>query len=398
MSYAILFNPHYNQRLDYLDLAQPNFARRAQIYLETLQTQPNQKGCEQFNHRYNALEENFPDATIQLARDYFTHLGEHTRHPISLYAKAVTTECTDLQKAKRALLYLHSFTELRPEKVHPETFDLAKIANILQESEELGQGSYGSVNSYKHPVKNEFYAKKKFHSLASAEKEAKVLSKLDHENIVRIFHFANDEITMECLKGKNIKQALKEATLEEQKEILRQLLSGIAYMNSRGIVHCDLKPDNIKVERYHLADGTPKYRVVIFDFNLAKHLNIRASTPSSIEGTPTHMSPEVFHKIVCPQSDSWAVGIILHEAFTGLHPVLKNADTPIAIQYLLKKHIEKQHPLNFEDLDKTRALPVHLADLIKSLLAIKPENRLTATKALNHPYFTSGSEAAGSAD
>ncbi len=148
----------------------------------------------------------------------------------------------------------------------------------------------------------------------SLVREARTLAGLSHKNIVAVYDAGEIDGTpflcMEFVEGRPL-------PAHAPLVLIRKVAEALAYAHARGVVHCDLKPGNILVDQ----DGEPR----VIDFGLARVLGRkRGEVP---EGTPAYMAPEqVAAKPATPQSDLYALGIILYEALTGVRPF--DGDTP----------------------------------------------------------------------
>lgn len=151
------------------------------------------------------------------------------------------------------------------------------------------------------------------------EREAKILAKTPHRNIVVIFDFEPHEespfIAMELLRGRNLRQAMKETpsmTLRERIGVIRQVLAGLECAHGAGIVHRDIKPANLFL--------TTAGEVKILDFGVARILD-GSSTTSNILGSELYMSPEQWESAaVDERSDLFSVGVTLYELIAGVPP------------------------------------------------------------------------------
>ena len=130
------------------------------------------------------------------------------------------------------------------------------------------------------------------------EQEAKVIAKMEHDNIIRVTDFDSDSsyafFVMEYLEGKTLERKIKESNplaFEEISSIFSQVCSAIDYAHKKGILHRDLKPSNI----FLIITSEGKERVKVLDFGVAKILDpeeTKITKTLSIIGTPSYMSPE----------------------------------------------------------------------------------------------------------
>jgi eukaryotic-like serine/threonine-protein kinase len=162
------------------------------------------------------------------------------------------------------------------------------------------------------------------------EREVLLARKVVHPNlcpIYDIFHCKQPPpsflfLTMKLVPGETLAARLRGSapiSIEEGLAILRQLVSGLVAVHDAGVVHRDIKPNNI------LLDGTGKdVRVCITDFGLAQAYESDTTIPAheAFAGTPGYIAPELFSGEAPSQaSDLFAFGVVLHEVFTGEKPV-----------------------------------------------------------------------------
>lgn len=214
--------------------------------------------------------------------------------------------------------------------------------------------------------------------LARFQREAKILAKLDHPNIIKVLESGSGEnqyyVVFEHFKSKNLRQLLNDKTLtEEQKKFLiGQLICGIHAAHKNGIVHRDLKPDNI------LVNSSLYLKIV--DFGLAFEVNeplLTVKTP--LIGTPGYMSPEQIRgEQASAQSDLFALGIIIFEIFTGTNPFLQN-DINSTINRIMNFD-ESEIPGNAELPDSYRSI---VSGLIKKSRRSRTKSAEELIKFLN---------------
>ena len=152
--------------------------------------------------------------------------------------------------------------------------------------------------------------------------EAQAVGRLMHPRIAAIYDFIEDDeiacIVMELVEGQTLDkhlQGVAQYGFREAWEILRQILDGLAYSHSQGVLHRDLKPGNILV--------SPDGRIKITDFGVARIDNSTITQLGDIVGTPHYMAPEQFSGAECSErTDLYQVGIIAYELVTGTRPFL----------------------------------------------------------------------------
>lgn len=206
------------------------------------------------------------------------------------------------------------------------------------------------------------------------EREAKALAKLSHPNIVKVHDYGEHEgspyLVMEYLPGGTLKKIIgRPLPWQNAVSLLLPIARGVAYAHHRGILHRDIKPANILITE----DGEP----MLSDFGIAKLFEGEQTTTLTGSGvaigTPEYMAPEQWTGSTSPQSDLYALGIVLYEMVTGRKPYIAN--TPAAI--LLKQATEPlPSPRKF-----VVDLPETLEQILIRALARDPEKRHQDVKA-----------------
>ncbi len=184
------------------------------------------------------------------------------------------------------------------------------------------------------------------------KREAQILAKLDHPNLIKVFDFGNFEdyfyISFEYFQSKNLRDIIRNNNLpkEDKRNLLVQLLEALHVAHQINIIHRDIKPANILVNS--------KMQLKIVDFGLAFVQNDNNLThKSTIVGTPSYMSPEQIRgEALSPQTDLFATGTVALELFTGRNPFLgKNINETInKILNFEEDSIEKDTELLDEDI------------------------------------------------
>ena len=208
------------------------------------------------------------------------------------------------------------------------------------------------------------------------KREAKLLAKLDHSNIIKVLDFGTSKeyfyISFEYIEGTSLRNILntKELTLDQKKQLMIQLLKALHYAHSFQIIHRDIKPENVFI------DNNLNLKLGDFGLALSSEDNF-VTNPYSIVGTPSYMSPEqVRGARLTPQSDLFSTGVLLFELFTGKNPFLKENVT------LTLNEIMSYSEDSLEG--RIKELPEEIRDVIYRLLRKKPEQRYqNAQEALN---------------
>jgi tetratricopeptide (TPR) repeat protein len=254
------------------------------------------------------------------------------------------------------------------------------FAGRYQIIEELGKGGMGSVYKVLDKELGEKVALKLLKpEIASDDQvierfrnELKFARKITHKYVCRMFHLGKYKetpyITMEYVSGEDLKSTLRRIGhlgTGKAVNIAKQVLEGLAEAHKLGVVHRDLKPQNIMVDK--------KGHAHIMDFGIARSLKTKGVTTAGMMiGTPDYMSPEqVDGKEVDPRSDIYAMGVILYEMLTGDVPFEGN--TPISIALKHKTEIPRD-PKEFNP-----QIPDQLNQLVMKCLEKKREKRYQNT-------------------
>jgi len=197
--------------------------------------------------------------------------------------------------------------------------------------------------------------------------EARSAARLAHPNVVNVFDQGEDAdmayLVMEYLPGITLRDLLKDygrLTPEQTLDILEAVLSGLAAAHKAGIVHRDVKPENVL-----LADDG---RIKISDFGLARAANNNTATGQALLGTIAYLSPELVTRgIADARSDIYALGIMTFEMLTGEQPYVGEAPMQIAYQ-----HANDTVPM---PSSKVSTVPRELDELVLWATARDPEQR-----------------------
>ncbi|KAI0375277.1 Pkinase-domain-containing protein [Pilatotrama ljubarskyi] len=262
----------------------------------------------------------------------------------------------------------------------------------------IGKGTYGRVYLALNATTGEMIAVKQVEiprtasdkddsrqvSVVEALKlESETLKDLDHPNIVQYLGFEETptflSIFLEYVPGGSIASCLRKyGRFDEEvtKSFTGQILSGLEYLHSRGILHRDLKADNILVE----TSGVCK----ISDFGISKRtedINMAAAY-TSMQGTVFWMAPEVVNskgKGYNSKIDIWSVGCVVFEMWTGQRPWLGQE----AMAVLLRLYQTKQAPPVPDGIE----LSALADDFRLKCFAADPDERPTASELRRHPYL-----------
>ncbi len=199
--------------------------------------------------------------------------------------------------------------------------------------ERLGKGGMGEVYRAEDTKLKRFVALKRLAPSLRADslyrrrflEEAERASRFSDAHVAAVHDVLEEQgeifLILEYVEGQNLRQLLREPlSLDEFFTIAAQCAEALVSAHGRGIVHCDIKPENIML--------TTAGQVKILDFGVAKHLP-RSDQSSTVDrsgtfaGTPAYMSPEVLlEKVPDGRADIFSLGVVFYEVLTGQHPFL----------------------------------------------------------------------------
>jgi serine/threonine-protein kinase len=205
--------------------------------------------------------------------------------------------------------------------------------------------------------------------LARFQQEARAAANLAHPNIVTVHDFGRDGgrnyIVMEYIEGKDLKTLIKEGSpfkVERALDLIIQICAGIGNAHRAGLVHCDVKPQNILVT----ADG----RVKVTDFGIARALATLqpGETTDVVWGSPQYYSPEqAAGEVPTPASDVYSIGVVLYEMLAGRLPFVASTQQALAMMHL------RDEPPRLTLFNP--ALPETLERIVHKVMAKEPSAR-----------------------
>jgi len=204
--------------------------------------------------------------------------------------------------------------------------------------------------------------------LARFQQEARAAARLDHPNVVTIYDVGQDGdlhyIVMEYVEGEDLKTIIRREgrlSVDRAVDIAAQIAAGVGHAHKAGIIHCDVKPQNVLV--------TPEGVAKVTDFGIARALSESGLTdPEVVWGSPLYFSPEqAAGERPTPASDVYSIGVILYEMLAGEPPF--QAEKPAALALM---HIrEEPPPLS----SRNPQVPPRLEWIVRKLLAKEPSAR-----------------------
>jgi serine/threonine-protein kinase len=214
--------------------------------------------------------------------------------------------------------------------------------------------------------------------------EAKAAANLSHPNIVTMHDFGLDNgqlfLVMEYVPGTDLKTLIKQRgrfNADEAIPLIIQACAGIGYAHRAGLVHCDVKPQNMLV--------TPDMRLKVADFGIARALStIHPDEQSDVVwGSPQYFAPEqATGAAPAPASDVYSLGVIMYEMLTGSLPFQAPTATELA-----RQHVEEQPPLlsgMIADISPT------LEQILSKVLSKEPSQRYRTADQLGRVLLNFG--------
>jgi len=214
--------------------------------------------------------------------------------------------------------------------------------------------------------------------------EAKAAANLSHPNIVTMHDFGLDKgklfLVMEYIPGTDLKTLIKQRgrfNPEEALPLLIQACAGIGYAHRAGLVHCDVKPQNMLV--------TPDKRLKVADFGIARALaTIQPDEQNAVVwGSPEYLAPEQASGAApTPASDVYSLGIIMYEMLTGSLPF--QASSAVDLAHL---HAEEEPPLLSETIPE---ISPTLERILTKILSKEPSQRYRSADQLGRVLLNFG--------
>ena len=308
--------------------------------------------------------------------------------------------------------------------------------DIYAELEELGEGAYGVVKKVCLKDNPETLRAMKIISKENIVEgqsqqlldEIKILKKLEHPNIMKIFEYFDDSsyiyiVSELCDEGDLLGKITKLGSMSELvvKFLMGQIFNAISYLHDNGIFHGDIKLENIMlystskkngrrftklnkelnssvklqkdIENFYkgkkknirssqiFVEDMTNYEVKVIDFGCSKFLvRGKKNKLSGIVGTSIYCSPEVIDNLYDEKSDEWSCGILMYILLCGEPPFTGETEEEIFANI-------KKGSIDFTKR-KFYTVSENCIDIIKQLLNPNKNKRISAADALKHPFFT----------
>lgn len=226
------------------------------------------------------------------------------------------------------------------------------------------------------------------------ESEVRILRNVEHEHCVSLFDIYRTKrwivLVMERLKGGELfEQIAKKRFLKEleAKHVMRQIISGLSLLHGKHIAHRDLKPENILISASRPAEP-PNQDCVLFDIKIADYglSKYREEELKSLVGTPQYWAPEMLmgrgKDAYDERVDLWSLGVLLYVMLYGRYPFKGER----ANEQIKAGVFDLNHPKN-EPSEEAK-------DLIRKLLKVNANERLSLKECLEHPWLSEAGPAA----
>jgi serine/threonine-protein kinase len=267
------------------------------------------------------------------------------------------------------------------------------LADKYRIEEIINEGGMGAVYRATHVLMDKTVAVKVLHPALAADdkivarfsREARAASRISHPHALSVTDFGEDKggvvfLVMEYLNGETLKEVIRKEgpmPLPRIVEIIRQVCGALEAAHAEGVVHRDLKSDNIMLIDVGGGDWAK-----VLDFGIAKikekvGQDPALTAPNLIIGTPQYMSPEQCSQAaeIDSRSDIYSLGVILYELLIGHVPF--TGESPTAI---MMKHLQEPPP---SVLEERKDLPASVGRVVARAMAKRPEDRFQTVSELS---------------
>lgn len=269
-----------------------------------------------------------------------------------------------------------------------------ELTDCYNIGKELGRGAFAVVKVATHKKSGRRYAVKIIDRLnmgenheVSLEREIDIMRQVDHPNVIRLRQVFQDKknvnLVMELVTGGELFDKIVEKGNYSEKDsalLVHKMVEAMKYLHALGIAHRDLKPENLLLKtKDTLTD------VKIADFGLSRIVNESAIMRTAC-GTPTYVAPEVLQNTgYGPEVDMWSIGVIAYILLCGFPPFFGDT-VPEMFEQIMAGSFD--FPAEYwGDVSK------EAKDFISKLLVVSQKDRLSAVKALEHPWLKNAAAA-----
>ena len=277
-------------------------------------------------------------------------------------------------------------------KFHKEDIISHKSSNITKEytfGKTIGKGAYGQVRLAIHKATKQTRAVKILSKskidLEALKNEVNILSKLTHPNIMQIYEIFDDKANMyivsEYCKGGELFDVIEKKGNFTEKDactIMKQLMSAICYSHQNNIIHKDLKPENILMDK-----DKDDLAIKIIDWGCAETIKTMKVSDNA-DGTIYYIAPEVLRGEYNEKCDVWSCGVIFYILLCGYPPF--DGDTDEQIYTAIESGNFNFPEENWSKVSKEAKI------LIKKMLTLDVDERISALDSLQDPWFKKFSE------
>lgn len=258
---------------------------------------------------------------------------------------------------------------------------MIRIGNYYHKYEQIGKGAYSTVYKAYHNDLSKIFAVKEINisihkkNIERFREEIFLMNKFDHQNILKLYETIEDDnyiyLILEYCENGDLKHFLNKRPMKEKnvRRFMKQIVSGLQYLNNKNVYHRDLKPQNILL--------TKDYTIKISDFGLAKTCE-SDTLLDTICGSPMYMAPEIMkYKKYDTKADLWSLGVIFYQMLTGKTP------------YTARSHSELMNNIENQEIVFPKCIRVTKEglDLLLKLLQKKSDERMTWEELFKHTWL-----------
>uniref|UniRef100_A0A674BTL4 Myosin light chain kinase, smooth muscle n=1 Tax=Salmo trutta TaxID=8032 RepID=A0A674BTL4_SALTR len=261
-----------------------------------------------------------------------------------------------------------------------------KVKDLYDVEERLGTGKFGQVFKLLEKATKKHWAGKFIKAYSAKEKdnvrqEIAIMNSLHHPKLVQCidaFEGKSDIVmVLEMISGGELFERIIDEDFElTEREVIKymlQIVDGVHYIHKQGIVHLDLKPENI------MCVNKTGSTIKLIDFGLARRLE-NSGTLKVLFGTPEFVAPEVInYEAISYPTDMWSIGVICYILVSGLSPFMGDNDNETLSNVT-------SATWDFED-DAFDEISDHAKDFITMLLKKDMKARLTCDRCYEHPWL-----------